>query len=826
MKKLLKLTVLLCITFTLLFAFSTIADAAQSGICGETLTWTLDDNGHLTISGKGDMEDFSSKSDVPWYSFRTEIILVTIESGVTSIGDHAFNACINLTKVNIPKSVTTINDYSFYGCSSLSGITIPTGVTSIGYGTFANCTSLSSITVPDSVKHIDYGAFSSTAYYKDNSNWEDGALYINNHLLYAPVNAYGTYKVKNGTKTIACNAFYDRSNLTGVIIPDSVTSIGIMAFEWCDNLSSVYITDLTAWCDIDFYTASSNPMHTGANLYVNNKLLTTVKISDDIKSYTFQGCTSLTDVTFSKSVTSIGNGAFAKCTNLKEITIPGNVTSIGEGAFEKCSNLKEITLSDGATSIGDYVFADCTSLTSITIPDSVTSIGEGAFIDCTGLKEITIPDSVTNIGEFAFYNCTNLSSVYINDLMNWCNIDFSSIESNPIYNGGDLYVNNKLLTGFEISNEITQIKNYTFYGCTSLTNVTIPDSVTSIGEASFSYCNNLSSITIPDSVTSIGDSFYGTAYYNDNNNWSDDVLYINNHLIRANLEIEGAYVIKEGTKTISGAAFSDCRKLTSVTIPDSVTYIGDSAFEFCTRLEDVNFGMGVVHIGNSTFENCISLIHLTLPGNLNYIGNFAFRNCKNLVNYVYIPRSVTYLGLSAFENCENILGAFILGNITSIERDTFSMCSSLTFLSLPKSVTSIDYDAVYYCTYLDYIYYEGSEEDWSKISIAPGNDDFLRWPVYTYNYVPPKPEITSFSATLNDASVTVTAQLNSPHYGGVLIGKLINNGEVVSVTKANPAEYTHIEFEKGKTGTHVKLFWWESLSSMIPLCESKTVTVE
>ena len=97
--------------------------------------------------------------------------------------------------------------------------------------------------------------------------------------------------------------------------------------------------------------------------------------------------------------------------------------------------------------------------------------------------------------------------------MSWCNIDFSSIESNPIYNGADLYVNNKLLTGFEISNEITKIKNYTFYGCTSLTNVTIPDSVTSIGEASFSYCNNLSSITIPDSVTSIGDSFYGTAYY-------------------------------------------------------------------------------------------------------------------------------------------------------------------------------------------------------------------------------------------------------------------------------------------------------------------------
>ncbi len=803
MKKPLKFTILLCIIFTLLFAFSTVADAAESGVCGENLTWTLDDNGLLTISGEGAMEDFSSKSEVPWYSYRTEILSVTIENGVTSIGDHAFNSCINLTKITIPKSVTAINDYSFYGCSSLSSITIPKGVTSIGYGTFANCTNLSTITVPDSVQHIDYGAFHSTAYYKDTGNWEDGALYINNHLLYAPVNASGIYKVKNGTKTIACEAFYDRSNLTGVIIPDSVTSVGIMAFEWCDNLTSVYITDLAAWRDIDFYTASSNPMHTGADLYVNNKLLTTVKISADIKNYTFYGCESLADVTFSDRVTSIGNSAFAKCTNLKEITIPSNITSIGEGAFSDCISLEEANISDGVTSVGDSMFADCTSLTNITIPDSVTSIGEFAFAYCSSIKEITIPHSVTNIGDAAFYDCTVISAVYITDLTAWCNIDFSTIDSNPLYKGADLYVNNKLLTDLEISDEITQIKDYTFYGCTSLANINIPDSVDKIGSG----------------------SFHGTAYYNDAGNWSDNVLYINNHLIRANSEIEGAYVVKEGTKTIADSAFSNCRKLTGITIPDSVTHIYDNAFEFCTRLEYVNFGTGVVYIGNSAFENCISLIHLTLPGNLNYIGNFAFRNCKNLVNYVHIPRSVTYLGLSAFENCENILGVFILGNITAIERETFSRCSSLTFLSLPKSVTSIDYDAVYYCTYLDYIYYEGSEEDWSKISIAPGNADFLLWPVYTYNYVPPKPEITSFSATLNDASATVTAQLNSPHYGGVLIGKLINNGEVVSVAKTNPSEYATLEFEKGKTGTHVTLFWWENYKNMIPLCEAKTVII-
>lgn len=775
-----KVLILLCIIFTLFFTFSICIDAAESGSCGENLTWALDDNGNLTISGIGAMTDYTSASSVPWYKSRANIASVTIEKGVTSIGTRAF-----------------------YGCSSISSIAIPNSVTSIGVNAFNSCTNLSSITIPDSVSFIDTGAFYKTAYF-NNTDVNNNGLYINNHLIYAPVNISGTFEVKSGTKTIASEAFYVRSSLTGVIIPKSVTSIGIMAFDGCSNLSNVYIKDLTAWCNIDFLSSTSNPMHNGADLYVNNKLLTKAEISDEIKNHAFYGCTSLTSVTISDNVTSIGNIAFAKCNNLKEITFPDNITSIGYSAFLGCTSLTKAQIPDSVTYLGSGAFSNCNSLSEVSIPNGLTSIYEATFENCFSLTEITIPDSIRSIGVYAFYNCTKLSDVYINDLKAWLNITFEDPSSNPMYCGINFYVDGNLLTELTIPGEITEIKNYAFYGFDNITAVTIPDSVTSIGSA----------------------AFYNTAYYNDTSNWDNDVLYINNHLIDAKNEITGTYIIKDGTKTIAGAAFGNCRNLTSITIPDSVTYIGESAFELCTRLEDVSLGTGVAYIGDSAFTNCINLIHINLPGNLNYIGDFAFDGCKNLVNYINIPRNVTYLGFSAFKDCANILGVFISGNITSIERSTFSNCSSLTYLSLPKSVTSIGIDAFYYCYHLDYVYYEGSEEDWSKISIASGNYDSLSVPIYTYNYTPPTPEIASTVATLKDETVTVTAALSDASYGGVVLGKLINNGEVIDIARANPSETAYLEFEKGKTGNLVKIFWWESTESMIPLCESKTVTTE
>ena len=213
--------------------------------------------------------------------------------------------------------VTSIRKYAFYKCTSLTSITIPDSVTSIGDGAFSGCTSLTSITVD-----------ANNEYYKS----IDGNLYAKDE------------------KTLIQYAI--GKDATSFTIPNSVTSIGICAFEYC---------------------------------------------------------TSLTSVTIPNSVKSIGDGAFWGCTSLTSVTIPDSVTSIGNGAFYYCTSLTSVTIPDSVTSIDNHAFDYCTSLTSVTIPNSVKSIGDGAFWDCTSLTSITIPDSVTSIGDDAFFGCTSLT---------------------------------------------------------------------------------------------------------------------------------------------------------------------------------------------------------------------------------------------------------------------------------------------------------------------------------------------------------------------------------------------------------------------------------
>ena len=263
-KRLLSFVLAVLMIASLLPATALAADIVDSGTCGAEVTWTLDSEGVLTISGNGYMYDNGS-SGAPWYGYRSLVKSAVIAEGVTSIGEYAFSDCRSLTSVTIPDSVTSIGERAFYYCTSLTSVTIPNSVTFIDNGTFYDCTSLTSVTIPDSVTLIG------------------GA------------------------------AFYECTSLTSVTIPDSVTNIGADAFSHCTSLTSVTIPDSVT--------------SIGHDAFFLCRSLTSVTIPDSvtsISSYTFGSCTSLTSVTIPDSVTSIGGDAFYFCTSLTDVYYAGS----------------------------------------------------------------------------------------------------------------------------------------------------------------------------------------------------------------------------------------------------------------------------------------------------------------------------------------------------------------------------------------------------------------------------------------------------------------------------------------------------------------------
>ena len=234
MKKIISLFISLVMLLSITAGLNLTVNAETlTGKCGVNVTYSFDTStGVLTISGTGDMADYSLDNDSPFCD-NSNIKSVIIENGVTSIGESAFNSCTSLTSVTIPDSVTSIGERAFSDCTSLVSVTIPNSVTSIGGYAFYSCDNLTSITIPNSVTSIGESAFDGTAYYNDISNWENNeVLYIGNHLIKVKTTIRGDYSIKENTICIADSAFGGCDNLTSVTIPNSVTSIGDHAFGY------------------------------------------------------------------------------------------------------------------------------------------------------------------------------------------------------------------------------------------------------------------------------------------------------------------------------------------------------------------------------------------------------------------------------------------------------------------------------------------------------------------------------------------------------------------------------------------------------------------
>lgn len=322
-------------------AQSTSAIIVKSGECGDNVTYTLDSDGLLKISGSGNMNDYYIGSS-PFY-LNKDIKEIVIGDGVTSIGDCAFLGCSSLTSIEIPDGVTSIGMSVFDSCSSLTSIEIPVGVTSLKDFVFYGCSSLTSITMPE------------------------------------------------GLTSIGGGAFYGCSNLTSIEIPDSVTSIGNIVFFNCSNLNTIYCyKNSTA----DKYTDYPS---TAKKVYLDDVTTTerTTENTSVTETTTVKNTETTTETTttvenlfnFNSSTGTItGYSGSEKVVNIPS-TIGGiYVKAIGENAFKNNTDIETVIIPEGVNSIEDFAFYKCTGLKYVSIPESVTSVSEDGFYRCGALN--------------------------------------------------------------------------------------------------------------------------------------------------------------------------------------------------------------------------------------------------------------------------------------------------------------------------------------------------------------------------------------------------------------------------------------------------------
>ena len=548
---------------------------------------------------------------------------------------HTITKGANRTSITIPSEidgyiVSTIADYAFQNCYWLKSIDIPATVTNLGYKTFANCTSLQSITIPKTVTSGSY--------------LFDGCTNLKEISFAA------------GTKSIPNSIINGCPAVEKINLPVGLLKLGDYAFANCAKLSSVTLpTTLT-----------------------------------DMGQYTFKNCPALTSITIPKNVTA-GSSLFNGCTNLTEVTFSAGAKSIPEKFLYASPAIINVNLPNGLMSLGEQAFACCYYLENITLPPSIIDLGNKTFFQCTSLKSITIPKNVT-AGCDLFQECDSLREV----------IFASGIKRIP-----ENFLRNAYnVESVKLPEGLLAIGDRAFMYCYALKNIVLPESLTDLGVESFNECVSLECITIPKNVSSGLDMFKKCTSLT-------------------------KVVFAPGTKSIPIHFLRNAYNVKQIILPDGLLTIGDYAFDSCYNLSDIEIPSSVKNLGNMTFSNCVSLKTFTIPKNVEQYSSL-FAGCTNLteiffekgtvaipdyaiegapvVKSIVIPEGVTTIGKCAFNGCTMLEKIVIPDTVTSIAPfwSFSSNCPLLKEITFPANACS---DSDWYGSPFEYM---------SKVIFAEG----------------------------------------------------------------------------------------------------------
>lgn len=733
--------------------------SAASGSCGKKVTYTLSDDGVLTILGTGAMTNFTytdnDESNRPWHSERESIRKVVIEEGVTSIGNFAFSFC-NVQEVTIPSTVTSIGKRAFMG-TPLSSVVIPEGVKTIGENAFWRCTSLQTVTVPASTTELGNHAFDTGEYY-------DGSYHTQLTDIYYGGSRQQWYNAGGGDAApMVVTIHYNGA--TGNII-DSGTC-GDNAFWKLDKDYTLTISGTGAmW---DYPTSEDDSWWMDWALpWKSYEAISRIVVAEGIThigAYAFYCTDNATALSLPDSLTSIGQDAFCSFGGT-EIIVPDKVTSIGDFAFNGCENLQTITLPAGLQSIG-FCFIECDTLETINFKGTmeqwlVCGGGESTFpvtakvtcakggtlreggkcgdnltwtLDSSGkltisgtgdmenyasessrgtdpapwsyassmIRSVEIGSGVTRIGSYAFEN-TNITSLTI---------------PGSVTAIGDYGVNvNRYLAELTLNEGLRSIGKGAFSGNKRLTTVTIPDGVTTIGEEAFAHCwtqlpksdsfTGLTTVTIPGSVTSIGKNAFTNNQQLTTVNFDGTQEQWNaaggkNAGVPSTATFHCVKVVangKCGTGVKWSLASNGVLTITGTGKGIMTDYQPGNAPWAVKTVTQVVIGEGVTHVGNYAFAE-MDITRVTLPESLTSIGHHAFS--FSAITAVTIPGSVTSIDPEAFWGCSDLTSLTICDGVTAIDSAAFGECTALTKLVLPDSVTTIGAQAFDGCTGLEEI---------------------------------------------------------------------------------------------------------------------------